>query len=156
MRQQTMQTMASDNGLSPGRRQAIIWINAGLLSIGTLGINFSELLIDRKCIWKCRLQNGLNALTKWLESPSAFHMFTFSLLFVLSLLHFQLSTHWGRDKSPYVTRQAIIWTNDGLVYKCVTLPRYVQLLRHGPLARYVKLRVRMRRECRERFPRNRG
>ena len=23
---------------------------------------------------------------------------------------------------------------------------------HGPLARYVKLRVRMRRECRERFP----
>ena len=29
-----------------------------------------------------------------------------------------------------------------------------QLL-HGPLARYVKLRVRMRRECRERFPRHR-
>ena len=27
---------------------------------------------------------------------------------------------------------------------------------HGPLARYVKLRVRMRRECRERFPRHRG
>ena len=27
--------------------------------------------------------------------------------------------------------------------------------RHGPLARYVKLRVRMRRECRERFPRHR-
>ena len=27
---------------------------------------------------------------------------------------------------------------------------------HGPLARYVKLRVRMRRECRERFPRRSG
>ena len=26
---------------------------------------------------------------------------------------------------------------------------------HGPLARYAKLRVRMRRECRERFPRHR-
>ena len=26
-------------------------------------------------------------------------------------------------------------------------------LNHGPLAKYVKLRVRMRRECRERFPR---
>ena len=26
---------------------------------------------------------------------------------------------------------------------------------HGPLARYTKLRVRMRRECRERFPRHR-
>ena len=27
--------------------------------------------------------------------------------------------------------------------------------RHGPLARYAKLRVRMRRECRKRFPRHR-
>ena len=35
----------SDNGLSPGRRQAIIWINAGLLLIGPLGTNFSEILI---------------------------------------------------------------------------------------------------------------
>ena len=29
-------------------------------------------------------------------------------------------------------------------------------LRNGPLVRYVKVRVRMRRECRERFPRRRG
>ena len=28
-------------------------------------------------------------------------------------------------------------------------------LRNGPLARYAKLRMRMRRECRERFPRHR-
>ena len=36
----------SDNGLSPGRRQAIIWISAIILSIGTLKINFSEVLIE--------------------------------------------------------------------------------------------------------------
>ena len=30
-----------DNGLSPGRRQAIIWNNAGILLIRTLGTNFS-------------------------------------------------------------------------------------------------------------------
>ena len=36
----------SDNGLSPGRRQAIIWTNAGILLIGTLGTNFSEILIE--------------------------------------------------------------------------------------------------------------
>ena len=35
----------SDNGLSPGRRQAIIWTNAGILLIGPLGTNFSENLI---------------------------------------------------------------------------------------------------------------
>ena len=32
-------TIGSDNGLSPGRRQAIIWTNAGILLIGPLGIN---------------------------------------------------------------------------------------------------------------------
>ena len=37
--------IASDNGLSPERRQAIIWTNAGLLSIGTLRTYFSEILI---------------------------------------------------------------------------------------------------------------
>ena len=29
--------IGSDNGLSPGRRQAIIWTNAGILLIGSLG-----------------------------------------------------------------------------------------------------------------------
>ena len=37
--------IGSDNGLSPGRRQAIIWTNAGILLTGTLGTNFSEILI---------------------------------------------------------------------------------------------------------------
>ena len=37
--------IGSDNGLSPGRRQAIIWTNAGILLIGPLGTNFIEILI---------------------------------------------------------------------------------------------------------------
>ena len=37
--------IGSDNGLSPGRRQAIIWTNAGILFIGPLGTNFSEILL---------------------------------------------------------------------------------------------------------------
>ena len=37
--------IGSDNGLSPGRRQAIIWTNAGILLIEPLGTNFSEILI---------------------------------------------------------------------------------------------------------------
>ena len=39
----------SDNGWSPGWRQAIIWTNAGLLSIWALGTNPIEILI--KCIY---------------------------------------------------------------------------------------------------------
>ena len=38
--------IGSDNGLSPVRRQAIIWTNAGILLIGPLGTNFSENLIE--------------------------------------------------------------------------------------------------------------
>ena len=38
--------IVSDNGLSPGRRQAIIWTNDGILLIGPLGTNFSEILIE--------------------------------------------------------------------------------------------------------------
>ena len=37
-------TIGSDNGLSPGRRQAIIWTNDGVLLIRTLRTNFSEIL----------------------------------------------------------------------------------------------------------------
>ena len=37
--------LGSDNGLSPGRRQAIIWTKDGLLLIGPLGTNFNEILI---------------------------------------------------------------------------------------------------------------
>ena len=38
--------IGSDNGLSPDRRQAIIWTNVGLLLIGPLGTNFSEIVIE--------------------------------------------------------------------------------------------------------------
>ena len=41
-------TIGSDNGLSPGRRQAIVWTNAGILLIGPLGTNFCEILIAIK------------------------------------------------------------------------------------------------------------
>ena len=38
--------IGSDNGLSPGRRQAIIWTNDGLLLIGPLGTNLNETSIE--------------------------------------------------------------------------------------------------------------
>ena len=38
--------IGSENGLSPGRRQAIIWTNDGILLIEPLGTNFSEVSIE--------------------------------------------------------------------------------------------------------------
>ena len=41
----------SDNGLSPGRRQAIIWTNAGMWLIEPIETNFSEILIKKSYIF---------------------------------------------------------------------------------------------------------
>ena len=38
--------IGSDNGFSPGRHQAIIWTNAGILLIDPLGANLSEILSE--------------------------------------------------------------------------------------------------------------
>ena len=57
--------IGSDNGLLPGRRQAVIWNNAGLLWIEPLGTNFSEISIrihfqSRKCTWTYCLRNDIH------------------------------------------------------------------------------------------------
>ena len=43
-------TIGSDNGLAPTRRQTIIWTNAGILLIGHLWTNLSEIL-NEICIF---------------------------------------------------------------------------------------------------------
>ena len=56
--------IGSDNGLSPDRCQAIIWIDARILLTGTLGTHLNEIrnkiqtFHSWKCIWNCRLRNG--------------------------------------------------------------------------------------------------
>ena len=69
--------IGSDNGLSPCRRQAIIWTNAGILLIGPFGTNFSGTSIEihtfsfkkmhfKMSSAKWRLSGlGLNELTKF-------------------------------------------------------------------------------------------
>ena len=55
--------MGSDDGLLPDRRQAIIWINAGILLIEPLGTKLSEISIEdlsfsfKKMCLKVRLRN---------------------------------------------------------------------------------------------------
>ena len=75
--------IGSDNGLSPGRCQAIIWTNAGILLIRTLGTNFSEILgeIHSFSFSKTHLKMssakwrlfcpGLNVLTKMVRGPQS-------------------------------------------------------------------------------------
>ena len=69
--------IGSDNGLSPGRRQAIIaiiWTNAGILSIWHWGTNFSDILITihifsvKKTHWKMssgKWRSFVSASMRW-------------------------------------------------------------------------------------------
>ena len=73
--------IGSDNDLAPGRRQAIIWTNAGILWIRPLGTNFSEILIEiYTCLSmlnygkdQCRSDQTviLNALTVYPQKPNS-------------------------------------------------------------------------------------
>ena len=49
----------------------------------------------------------------------------------------------------------LVFSSSGWIITSRNMLFYV-ITHHGLLARYAKLRVRMRRECRERFPRHRG
>ena len=88
-------SIGSENGLSSGRRQAIIWTNAGILLMWTLGTNFSEILREihafhsRKCIWKCRLRSGVHFVSAWMRQPR-----------VISLIEgSSVSPYWQPDMS---------------------------------------------------------
>ena len=62
--------IASDNGLSPGRRQAIIWIIAGILLMGPLGTNFSEMSIEIQTFSLNKLHLKMSS-AKWRPFVSA-------------------------------------------------------------------------------------
>ena len=75
--------ISSVNGLAPGRRPVIIWTNAGILSILTLGTNFSDNLSEMHAVLFKKMH--LRTSAKW-------HPFCLGLN-VLSLCYFSLGLH---------------------------------------------------------------
>ena len=102
-------TIGSDNSLLAGRRQAIIWSNAGILLNWTLGTNFSEILseIDTFSFKQIHLKMssgkwrpyclGLNVLTHWgRDKMAAISQTTFANGFSGMKMYEFLSTfHWS-------------------------------------------------------------
>ena len=59
------------NGLSPGRRQAIIWTNAGILLIGPIGTNFDEIFFEIQVfLQENEFENVLCDMVAILSRPS--------------------------------------------------------------------------------------
>ena len=90
--------IASDNGLSPSRRQAIIWTNAGILLIRSLGTNFSEILIEIHIFSFKKMH-----LKMWSGKWRPFCLG----LNVLNISWYELSLHWFT---------AFIYIDQGQIY----------------------------------------
>ena len=100
--------IGSDNGLSPYRRQAIIWTNAGILLIGPLRTKFSEILIGIQTFsfkkmhlkvssakWRsCCL--GLNVL-RFLQNGRLCAHFIFKRISVSEIICFLFKSQWSRN-----------------------------------------------------------
>ena len=82
--------IGSDNGLSPARRQAIIWTNARILLIAPLGTNFSNISIEFHTFPFKKIL--LNMSAKWLP-----------FCLGLNVLKAYVLIHLGRQRYTYFT-----------------------------------------------------
>ena len=103
--------IGSDNGLPPDRRQAIIWTNAGILLIGPLGTNFSEISIEipvfsfKKMRFKVSSAKrrpfclGLNVLTgkNWMRCEVRTEILCLLLLISWWSCRDDLNEVWGKN-----------------------------------------------------------
>ena len=118
--------IGSDNGLSPDRRQAFIWTNAGLLLIEPLGTNFSEILIEIltfsfkkmhlkvSSVKKRPFCLGLNELTHWpLGDLNVILKIQCSILWDWLIFRSANDNYlrWMLWDSTAIRHQAITWAN---------------------------------------------
>ena len=89
--------IGTDHGLSPERRQAIIWTNAGMLLNRRLGTNFSEILIGNQTFSFKKMHLKMPSV-KWRPSCLGFNVLT----------HCGLVMPYGRVSFHFLTQ---IWVN---------------------------------------------
>ena len=62
-------TIVSDKGLSPGRRQAIIWNNSGILLIWLFGTNFNKFSIEIQAVSLTKIRLKMSSMC-WIKYKS--------------------------------------------------------------------------------------
>ena len=99
--------IGSDNGLLPGRRQAIIWTNAGILLIGPLGTNFSEILIKihtfpfkKMHLQRSRLRRPISKIRRILLMDAETWMMSLIIMFAVRPIYVQDSIFKMSSGSP--------------------------------------------------------
>ena len=107
--------IGSNNGLSPGRRQAITWTNAGILLIRPIGTNFSENLIRTQTLSFKKIPLKMSS-AKW--RPFCLGHNVLMPKIPTTLIFFRLITAYIHECSSANTRTIgystpdVIWRND--------------------------------------------
>ena len=97
--------IGSDNGLSPSRRQAIIWTNAGILLIGPLETNFSEFLIGIQTSSFTKMHLKMSS-AKW--RPVCLGLNVLSNSSALNR-QYTINTLWPRQNGRYIADNIFIF-----------------------------------------------
>ena len=101
--------IGSDNGLSPGRREVIIWTYDGTLLIGHLETNFSEILIEiHTFLFKNVVRKMVVILSR---SQCVKHWWLMAHIYAsMNRVFFGSAT-----RLPSIRRQAITWNDTDLL-----------------------------------------
>ena len=81
--------IGSDNGLSPGRRQAITWTNAGILLIRPWGPNFSEIFTANQ-IFSFKKMHLKMSSAKWYPVYRGLSV----LIWIFIYIRWSFKCHW--------------------------------------------------------------
>ena len=107
--------IGSDDGLSPGRHQAIIWTNAGILLFGPLETNFSEIFIEILTISFKKMRLKVSS-AKWRPFCLSLNVLTYLLT---PFRQIQPEVGWGW----FVKLSCFHWVNDRNVIMFVWSPQ---------------------------------
>ena len=111
--------IGSDNGLLPDRRQAIIWTNAGILLIGPLGTNFSEISIEILTFSFKKMRLKVSS-AKWSPFCLGLNVLNSILWFDASCWYLHLSIflhwHWGNHSQTKTKQSKTICISCGMHY----------------------------------------
>ena len=102
--------IGSDNGSSPERRQVIIWTNDGILLIGPLGTNLSDLVTEIYIFQFQKMRSKMSS-GKWRPSCLGLNVLKTAInngepAYICGTLLFQRLYGWGRLMlSSYITSE---------------------------------------------------
>ena len=101
----------SDNGLSPERRQAIIWTNAGILLIGPQGTNSSQIVIEIQTFSFCEMASILSR-PQWVKKNSTWCVDIIVMIFKSDSKSFDfIDTIYSPEFRGGVNKIEAVWTN---------------------------------------------